>query len=78
MHFRVRMTRVVMAALSAFIVMPAHAASVHLDARTIYERAVSSNITLAPDGTALQLLSGEVIQDDARPRALPTNRISKS
>jgi len=47
-----------------FVFSPAQAATLHLDARTIYERAVSSNITLAPDGSALQLKSGEVFQDD--------------
>ena len=47
-----------------FVFSPAQAATLHLDARTIYERAVSSNITLSPDGSALQLKSGEVFQDD--------------
>jgi hypothetical protein len=42
----------------------AQAATLHLNARTIYERAVSSNITLAKDGSTLQLKSGEVFQDD--------------
>src|SRR5208283_2325329 len=42
----------------------AQAATLRLNARTIYARAVSSNITLSPDGSALQLKSGEVIQDD--------------
>jgi len=35
-----------------------------VNARTIYERAVSSNITLSQDASALQLESGEVFQDD--------------
>src|SRR5208283_5428133 len=42
----------------------AQAATLRLNARTIYARAVSSNITLSPDGSKLQLASGEVIQDD--------------
>jgi hypothetical protein len=43
---------------------PARAETLHLNAAKIYDRAVSSNITLSPDGSALQLKSGEVIQDD--------------
>jgi hypothetical protein len=43
---------------------PAQAATLHLNARTIYERAVSTNVTLSSDGSALQLKSGEVFQDD--------------
>ena len=52
------------AVFAAFVLGPAQAATLRLNARTIYERAVSSNITLSPDGSALQLKSGEVIQDD--------------
>ena len=52
------------AVFAAFVLGPAQAATLHLNARTIYERAVSSNITLSPDGSALQLKSGEVFQDD--------------
>jgi hypothetical protein len=40
------------------------AATLRLTARTIYKRAVSSNITLSADGAALQLESGEVFEDD--------------
>jgi len=50
--------------LAAFAFGPAQAATLRLDARTINERAVSNNITLSPDGSALQLESGEVFQDD--------------
>jgi hypothetical protein len=50
--------------LAAFVFCPAQAATLRLDARTIYERAVSSSITLSQDGSALQLESGEVFQDD--------------
>jgi len=49
---------------AAFVIGPAQAATLRLDARTIYERAVSSNIILSPGGSALQLESGEVFQDD--------------
>jgi len=52
------------AVFAAFVFGPAQAATLHLNARTIYERAVSSNITLSQDGSALQLKSGEVFQDD--------------
>lgn len=51
-------------AFAAFLLGPAQAATLHLNARAIYERAVSSNITLSPDGSTLQLKSGEVFQDD--------------
>jgi len=51
-------------AFAAFIFGQARAATVCLKARTIFERAVSSNITLSKDGSALQLKSGDVIQDD--------------
>lgn len=40
------------------------AATLHLNARRIYERAVSSNITLSQDAAAMQLKSGEVFADD--------------
>ena len=43
---------------------PPRAATLEMNARTIFERAVTSNITLSPDGSALQLKSGEVFQDD--------------
>jgi hypothetical protein len=49
---------------AAFVICPARAATLHLNARTIYDHAVSSNIALSPDGSALQLMSGEVFQDD--------------
>jgi len=49
---------------AALLWSPALAATLRLNARAIYARAVSSNITLSPDGSALQLKSGEVIQDD--------------
>jgi len=51
-------------AFAAFILGQAQAATVCLKARAIYEHAVSSNITLSKDGSALELKSGEVIQDD--------------
>jgi hypothetical protein len=50
--------------LAALAFGPARAATLHVNARTIYERAVSSNIVLSQDGSALQLKSGEVFQDD--------------
>lgn len=40
------------------------AATLRFDADTLYQRAITSNIALSPDGSALQLRSGEVIQDD--------------
>ncbi|MGD0125384.1 MAG: hypothetical protein ABSF46_08500 [Terriglobia bacterium] len=52
------------AAFAALVLCPAKAATLHLNARTIYERAVSSNITLSKDGSTLELQTGEVIQDD--------------
>jgi len=52
------------AAFASLVIGSAHAATLHLDAHTIYQRAVSSNITLSQDGSALQLKSGEVFQDD--------------
>ncbi len=52
------------AVLAAFALGPAQAATLRLDAAKIYEGAVSSNITLSPDGATLQLKSGEVFQDD--------------
>jgi hypothetical protein len=52
------------AVLATLAFGPAQAATLRLNARTIYERAVSSNITLSKDGSALQLKSGEVFQDD--------------
>ncbi len=61
---RAARTSLASAALAALVLCPAKAATLHLNARTINERAVTSNITLSKDGSALQLLSGEVIQDD--------------
>jgi hypothetical protein len=52
------------AVFAAWVLGSAHAATLRMNARAIYERAVSSNITLTADGSALQLKSGEVIQDD--------------
>jgi hypothetical protein len=48
----------------AILGAPLQAATLRLDARTIYEQAVSRNISLSPDGSTLQLDSGEVSQDD--------------
>ncbi len=66
MHLWLRIARQALAAavFALFIFAPAQAATLRLDARTIYERAVSSKITLSQDGSALQLESGEVFQDD--------------
>ena len=66
MHLWFRIARQLLGAMvfAALVLGPAQAATLRLNARTIYERAVSSNITLSPDGSALQLKSGEVIQDD--------------
>src|ERR1035438_5560639 len=52
------------AVFSAIVWGSAQAATLHLNARTIYECAVSSNITLSEDGSTLRLKSGEVFQDD--------------
>ena len=52
------------AVFGALLLGPARAGTLHLDAAKIFESAVSSNITLSPDGSALQLKAGEVIQDD--------------
>ena len=43
---------------------PTFGATLKLDARTIFEQAVSQNIHLTPDGSALQLDSGELYEDD--------------
>jgi len=66
MHAGLRAVRTSLAsaAFAALVLCPAKAATLHLSARTINERAVTSNITLTKDGSALQLQSGEVIQDD--------------
>jgi hypothetical protein len=52
------------AVFAVWLLSPAQAATLRLNARTIYARAVSSNITLSTDGSTLQLKSGEVFQDD--------------
>ena len=67
MHLCLPIARNLLAAaavFSAFAFGHAQAATLHLDARTIYKRAVSSNITLSQDGSSLQLRSGEVFQAD--------------
>ena len=66
MHLCLRIARnlLAVAVFSAFVFGQARAATLRLNARTIYERAVSSNITLSQDGSSLQLKSGEVFQDD--------------
>ena len=66
MHLCLRIVRssLAAAAFAAFVFGQAQAATLRLNARTIYERAVSSNITLSQDGSSLQLKSGEVFQDD--------------
>jgi hypothetical protein len=50
--------------LAACVLGPAQAETLRLNAHTIYERAVTNNIALSPDGSMLQLRSGEVFQDD--------------
>jgi Transglutaminase-like superfamily len=40
------------------------AAELRLDARTLFEKAVSKDISLTPDGKALILAEGELIEDD--------------
>jgi transglutaminase-like putative cysteine protease len=52
------------AAFAALVFVPAQGATVHLTAPKIYQRAVTSNIALSPDGLTLKLKSGEVFQDD--------------
>jgi hypothetical protein len=66
MHLCLRTARppLVAAVFAACVLAPAQAATLCLDARTLFERAVSSNITLSQDRSALQLESGEVFQDD--------------
>ena len=66
MPLRLRIARQSLGAavFAALVFCPAQGATLRLNARTIYERAVSSNITLSQDGSALQLKSGEVFQDD--------------
>jgi len=65
-HLCLRMVRRAFAAamFAALVLGQAQAETLRLNAREIFESAVSSNITLAPDGSALQLKSGEVFQDD--------------
>lgn len=43
---------------------PVKRSRLRLNARAIYAAAVTSNLNLSPDGAALQLREGEVIQDD--------------
>ena len=50
--------------LGSFAFGETPATTLRLNARTIYQRAVASNISLSPDGSVLQLKSGEVFQDD--------------
>lgn len=66
MHLPSRIARQSLGAalFAALVLGPAQAATLRLNARTIYERAVSTNITLSQDGSALQLKSGEIFQDD--------------
>jgi hypothetical protein len=52
------------AVLAALITGPAQATTISLNARQICKVSVTSNITLSPDGAALELRSGEVFQDD--------------
>ncbi len=54
----------VTAVFVAFAVGSAQAETLRLSARTIYDRAVSNNVVLSQDGSAIQLQSGEVFQDD--------------
>ena len=66
MHAGLRAARTSLASavFAALVLSPAKADTLHLNARTIFERAVSTNITLSQDGSTLELQSGEVIQDD--------------
>ena len=51
-------------AAAAALCSPMQAATVRLDARALFDRAVTQNISLTPDGSALQLDSGELVEDD--------------
>jgi hypothetical protein len=66
MTLRIKIVRASIAAtmLAASVFGTAKATTLRLNTRTIYERAVTSNITLSQDGSTLQLASGEVFQDD--------------
>ena len=66
MHSWIRIARQSLAGglFAAFVFGQAQAETLRLNAGTIYERAVSRNITLSSDGSALELESGEVFQDD--------------
>lgn len=66
MTLRTKIVRTSIAAtmLAACAFSPAQATTLRLNARTIYERAVTSNITLSQNGSMLQLQSGEVFEDD--------------
>ena len=66
MHVGLRVARVALAlaGFAALVLSPSKAATLRLNARAIYERGVTSNITLSKDGSTVQLQSGEVIQDD--------------
>jgi hypothetical protein len=50
--------------LASCVFVAAQATTLRLTAHTIYERALSSNISLSQDSSTLQLRSGEVFQDD--------------
>src|SRR5580704_3834872 len=66
MTLRIKIVRLSIGAtmLATCVFGPAEATTLRLNAHTIYEQAVSSNITLSQDGSMLQLRSGEVFQDD--------------
>ena len=66
MRVGMRMARPVLgvALYAALTVVPAQAETLHLAARTLFDRAVSTGIVLSEDGSTLELKSGEIIQDD--------------
>ena len=44
--------------------LPVEAATLKLDAQAIFERGVTTHINLSPDGSVVQLESGEIFEDD--------------
>ena len=54
----------VFAIVAAFLFCPAQANTLHWKVQQIYQHAVTRDISISEDGSALELQSGEVFQDD--------------
>jgi hypothetical protein len=58
--------------------VPVQAATLRLDARNIFDRAVARDISLSADGSALQLNSGELFEDDGPAAGVGTTGQARS